>query len=205
MLGIASTGWQLHAQGVIEPARHQILTEYDFRVRDFSALVGENPFVPNGRQVLYARPACRNDGRFRDRCPSPDPQVEHSIRCLLYQNGFVASSLDTEGIQREFDLNTTLKDSRFKPALEHIFGEDTLFDLRGLLVEPAGANLRNMMAHGLLNANEFYSYTVRYFWWLALRLCCIPIIAHLQQRVKSPDQPDAEGEDDGLQMSHLPA
>ncbi|MDM3843455.1 MAG: DUF4209 domain-containing protein [Aphanizomenon gracile PMC638.10] len=52
-----------------------------------------------------------------------------------------------------------------------IFDEDTLFDLQGLLIEKSGSNLRNRMAHGLINDNDFSSPIFSYLWWVTLRLC----------------------------------
>ncbi len=38
------------------------------------------------------------------------------------------------------------------PESTMVFGDDLTFELRGLLVEHAGANLRNNVCHGLLSA-----------------------------------------------------
>ncbi len=54
--------------------------------------------------------------------------------------------------------------------------ESTLFDLKCLLVERSGSNLRNLMAHGLIDDVYFYSPLMSYIWWLTLRLCLIPVI-----------------------------
>ena len=51
------------------------------------------------------------------------------------------------------------------------------FDLRGLLVERFGLNLRNDIAHGFLAEPQMLTEGALYAWWLALRLCCIPIAA----------------------------
>jgi hypothetical protein len=61
--------------------------------------------------------------------------------------------------------------------------EDSLFYLKGLLVEHSGSNLRNRMAHGLINDDGFLSPLMSYLWWLTLRLCCLPMIIH-QQKVE---------------------
>jgi hypothetical protein len=42
-------------------------------------------------------------------------------------------------------------------AFSQIFGKDLAFELRGLLAERAGANLRNNVSHGLVSAGSFYS------------------------------------------------
>ena len=79
-------------------------------------------------------------------------------------------------------MTTTL----YCPEITSIFDEDTLFDLKGLLVERSGSNLRNRMAHGLINDNGFLHPLMSYLWWLTLRLCCLPILIH-QQKVEQSD------------------
>lgn len=46
-----------------------------------------------------------------------------------------------------------------------------MFDLQGLLVERFGHNLRNRVAHGLIDYVPCYSYESEYLWWIVLRLC----------------------------------
>ena len=77
-------------------------------------------------------------------------------------------------------MNTTLF-ARNYPQINSIFDEDTLFDLQGLLIERSGSNLRNRMAHGLINDGEFNSPIMSYLWWVTLRLCCLPILKQQQQ------------------------
>jgi hypothetical protein len=57
-------------------------------------------------------------------------------------------------------------------------GEDLVFDLQGSLVERFGVNLRNRMAPGLMEDDEFASPTVLYFWWLVLRICMIYVLVN---------------------------
>ena len=62
------------------------------------------------------------------------------------------------------------------PELIEAYDEDVLFCLRGLLDEKAGSNLRNMVAHGLLNpytANSgigqyFLSFFIKILLWTAV-------------------------------------
>ncbi len=173
----AAVSWQMNAVSIIEPARRQIVAEHSARVSDFLKLVSDNPFVPSGREAIYARGLHAGlIGDFMTALHLLVPQIEQSIRCLLYNSGAIVSGINSTGIQYSLDLNTTLKDSRYVPILNRLFGEDTVFDLRGLLVEANGAYLRNEMAHGLLDATDCDVGAVRYLWWLTLRLCCIPII-----------------------------
>ncbi len=100
------------------------------------------------------------------------PQLENSVRYVLAGNGVIVSRLDDPGVQEEKGLGELL----YEPKLEELFGEDLLFDLQGLLLERFGANLRNKLAHGLMDSDEFSSAPMLYVWWLTLRICVIYLV-----------------------------
>ena len=62
------------------------------------------------------------------------------------------------------------------PELTQFLPEDTVFDLRRLLVEESGTNLRNLVAHGLVDDAQLNSPPTAYFWWSVLRLCVLPLL-----------------------------
>ncbi len=168
----------IHTQGIIEPIRHQINLEHNVRVNDFVPIVSNNPLIPEGHEYIYAQGLHAGmEGDFLVAAHLLIPQFENSIRHVLTQRGVITSGIDSKGIQDERSLNKTL----YLPEMQNIFGEDLIFDLQGLLTERFGANLRNLMAHGLMSHNEFYSVQVAYLWWLILRLCCLPIIAQIKE------------------------
>ena len=163
----------LYTQCVIEPVRRQIKLDHNVRLHEFLQIVSNNPFVPEGREYLYAQGLKAGmDGDFVVAAHLLIPQIEHTMRYILAQKDVITSGIDPYGVQKEYYLNTTL----YKPEIKECFDENTLFDLQGLLVEPAGANLRNRMAHGLMSYDSFYSMHVTYLWHLVLKLCCIPLI-----------------------------
>ncbi|MBD2124507.1 DUF4209 domain-containing protein [Trichocoleus sp. FACHB-262] len=173
----------LHAQAYIEPAIGQINLEHSVRINDLLQVVSNNPFVPTGREYLFAKGLYAGlIGDFFTSTHILIPQIENSVRYLLWRRGAITSGLDDSGIQNEHNLNSTL----YRPEAASIFDENTLFDLRCLLVEHSGSNLRNRMAHGLINDGEFLSPLMAYLWWLTLRLCCLPILVH-QQKVEQSD------------------
>ena len=183
MYKVASMGHSLQVQGYIEPARAQILREHTVRVADLMALFRDNPFVPPGREEFFARGLQAGfGGDFATAAHLLVPQVENSVRYILEQRGVITSGLDDEGIQDERDLNRTLRLPEFAEPLKEVLGEDLLFDLRGLLIERYGSNLRNDLAHGLLDYYAFFTPPCIYLWWLTLRLCCIPVITSLRQQ-----------------------
>lgn len=189
MYGYAAFEWQSQAGAVIDPARLQILEEHSPRLRDFAAIVEKSGLVVPGRELIYARGLHAGlYGDFAEATHFLIPQLEHSLRWLIYRDGGIASGLDDEGIQNEFNLNPMLKLPRHSSRLVKLLGEDTVFDLRGVFVDAHGANLRNNMAHGLINSGDFYLPEARYGWWLILRLCCIPVINGVQEQ-RSADAP----------------
>jgi hypothetical protein len=179
---VEAIGYQkIFAQAFIEPARKQIISEHiiqkseDHKIKesDLLPLVSNNLFVPSGREYLFAKGLYAGlMGDFITSTHILIPQIENSVRYLLSKRGAITSGIDNKnnGIQQENNLNTTLFPSKY-PQITSIFDEDTLFEIQGLLVEKSGSNLRNRMAHGLINDNEFFSPIFSYLWWVTLRLC----------------------------------
>lgn len=173
----------LQAQAYIEPAIYQINLEHSVGINDLLPIVSNSPFVPTGRENLFVKGLYAGlTGDFFTSTHILIPQIENSIRYLLWQRGVITSGLDNSGVQNEHNLNSTL----YRPETASVFDENTLFDLKCLLVEHSGSNLRNRMAHGLISDNEFLSPLMSYLWWLTLRLCCLPILIN-QQKVEQSD------------------
>jgi hypothetical protein len=170
---------QTYVQVFIEPMREVINQEHRVTINDFLPIVSNHPFVPFGREHIYAQGLHAGiTGDFLASIHLLVPQVENSIRHLLQQMGEITSGFSSSGIQDERSLNITI----YLPELKALLGEDLVFDLQGLLVERFGQNLRNRMAHGLMNTEMFFSVEAVYFWWLVLRICFIPVVAALRQK-----------------------
>lgn len=177
----ASFHHQIYTHSLIEPVRVQLNLEHPINLESFMRIVSNNPFVPAGREYIYAQGLKAGmDGEYLTAVHLLIPQVENSLRHVLTQMGEVTSGIDSQGIQDERSLNTTL----YSDAILKVFGEDIVFDLKGLLVERFGANLRNRFAHGLMDHNSFYSVEIPYLWCLVLKLCCLPIIQHIRNTNK---------------------
>ena len=166
---------QITVIGLIVPALEQINLDHHIRPNDLIEIVTNNPFIPPDRQHIFLRGLYH--GFILDFMVASSllvPQIENSLRYVLQQRGVIASTLDSDGIQEEFSLGNLL----YKvPEVKEIFGEDLLFDLKGLLSERFGSNLRNRLAHGLVTDNEYVSPASAYAWGLVLHLCCVPLLA----------------------------
>lgn len=188
MYRIAIEAHRCHAQAFIEPARYQINLEHSIEIRDFFPIVSHSPFVPSGREYLFAKGLYAGlIGDFFTSTHILIPQIENSVRYLLRKQGAIPSEMKTKkGIEDERNLNTTLFPRNY-PEINSIFDEDTLFDIQGLLIEGSGSNLRNRMAHGLINDHEFTQNPIMsYLWWVTLRFCCLPILNQKQAEEFNP-------------------
>lgn len=164
--------WPHNVRFAIEPARQQITDEHAIRLADLAFLVSYNPFIPVGHEGIYARGI--QAGFFGDWLVATHlliPQIEASIRYIFEQLGIPTSTLDSDGSQKERDLGWLVNHEK----LAEMFGKGTAFDLRGILTEKFGHNLRNDFAHGLLPESGFYGEASEYLWWLAIRLSFVGI------------------------------
>lgn len=181
------------AQAIIEPAREQILLEHNVHLSDWFLILVNSPFVPKNREYIYAEGLQAGlKGNFLVAAHLLIPQIENSIRYLLHQCGVITSKNTSQGIQDEYDLNATL----YLIELENIIGKDLCFDLQGLLVNRFGTNLRNRMAHGLIDYNGFFSSYSCYLWLLTLRLCFLPILSQMQIRQQEANENSESREGD---------
>jgi len=81
-------------------------------------------------------------------------------------NKLKITSVLPSGVQREKDMNELLTDSN----AEQIFGKDLLWEMRSLLIEQSGPNLRNRVCHGLANSDDINSSSSIFLLWLTLYL-----------------------------------
>lgn len=168
---------------VIEHTRRYFLTEHNPSVRDILEITANNPFVPPGREVVFAQGVLSGlQGDYLISLHLLIPQIENSIRYLLNRNGVITSGLNSDGIQEEFELNKLLD----MPETAKLFHEDLLFGIRGTLTSRFGHNFRNLLAHGLLEHSDFFSYNAVYIWWLILKICCMPLVAQQESKDVAP-------------------
>lgn len=158
----------------IIPALGVINSEHSITLDKLIDLVSNNLFVPQGRELLFARGLLAGfNWDFVTASLYLIPQIENSIRHILELNGFViTSTLSSTGIQKEKDLNELL----YEQNVIDIFGPKIVLALRIILLNEYGGNIRNLLAHGLLDYEELQSQSTAFCWWLVLYL----ILTHFQ-------------------------
>ena len=184
--------WPFRVQSFIEPCRWTIWREHHPRIRDLRFLISNHPFVPPGHEHSFARGF---HAGFEDDWHAVAhflvPQVEPAVRYVLDNRGVITSKLDSQLVQQVRSLEKLL----LLPETIEVFGDDHVFELRSILTEEFGSNLRNRLAHGLLTDGDCYQPAVVHLWWLLIRLCVIslpPQNVPDQNRAENPSEASGE-------------
>ena len=151
----------------ILPGLQVINAEHRLPERTLLSLCHISHVIPSGREVLWAKGlffGFEND--FVVSTHLLIPQLEHLVRTFMKQSGFKTTTLDSMGIETENGLSTLLD----YPDIEKALDKNLIFEFKALLSDAVGPNLRNKMAHGLLEADGTKSVYTIYLWWLCLRL-----------------------------------
>ena len=155
------------SQGMIIPALEVLGLEHRIIETDFVWVASQSPVVPKSRSALFGKALYAGyKGDFVTALHILIPQIEHMVRSHLKQAGVQTTNLDVNGIENENGLSTLLA----LPETKDIFGEDLTFEFSSLFCDAFGPNLRNELAHGLLESDAFESQYAVYAWWLGVRL-----------------------------------
>lgn len=179
----------LAVQGSILPAQEVLLLEHRLREADFVNLARQSPIVPIGRELLFGKALFAGyDRDFATALHILVPQIEHMVRYHLKQAGVQTTNIDSNGIENENGLSSLMD----LPQTEEIFGEDLSFEIRALFCVPFGPNLRNNLAHGLLDDRSCYSLETIYAWWLGLKLVFNTFWNALSSNAESEEQSEEQ-------------
>ena len=154
-------------QGSIVPAYEVLLLEHRLTEADLVSVAHASPIVPPGRADLFGKALFAGyDQDFITAIHLLAPQVEHMVRYHLKAAGATTTMLDQQGVEMENSLSSLVD----LPEMVSVFGADTEFEIRALFCDPFGPNLRNQVAHGLVDSSACRSNFVVYAWWFCLRL-----------------------------------
>ena len=162
----------ISVMGYIVPALEVVRTEHCIDEADFVSLAQNSPVVPTGRERLVGKALyCGFKEDFATSLYLLAPQVEHMVRTRLKDAGAITAHLDTDGVETENGLGALVD----IPEMEEVFGGDLGFEIRSLFCDPVGPNLRNEVAHGLVDDDASQQDVSIYAWWFFLRLIFLPL------------------------------
>ncbi|SOY40012.1 conserved hypothetical protein [Cupriavidus taiwanensis] len=160
----------LTVQAMLNPAREEIFLTHGVDRQDLASLIQYSPWVPPGHAESVMRALVAGfQGDMLIAGHLIPPQLEALVRHVVETSGGTTSMLEPGGVQPERPLGVLLETAEALQA----FGADGVFELQDLLVDPLGTNLRNEVAHGLLDDSGLFGTEVLYAWWLLLRYCVL--------------------------------
>lgn len=152
------------------PCLDTILNEHHIAESIILSICRESHLVQQDREILWTKGLFQGfEFKFEIALHLLIPQIEHLVRVRLKMVGERTTTLDENGIETEIGLSNLLDNENIEKA----FDKDLVFELKALLTEQSGPNLRNEVAHGLINWYGSISYYSVYLWWLALKLVVI--------------------------------
>jgi hypothetical protein len=116
------------------------------------------------------------------------PQIEQMVRLHLKNEGVHTLYIGDGGVETEKALGALLDTEQASAYL----GPRLSFELRALLLEQVGPNLRNELAHGLVTDGVLWGAPSIYAWWLCLRMA----LTHFVFDEDSGEDPASEPGDD---------
>lgn len=155
----------------LRPIFNYLFNNYKITTDDLKEYLDNNPFVPQNRIQLFEEGfyyCFKNE--FHIGINLLIPQIENSIRNLLFVEGFNISTHKRDTVYQE-DMNLTELLHTHKGPLTRIIGNDLLFDIEHTFNNKLSINIRNEVSHGQLNYQEFYSNQCLYVFWLIWRIC----------------------------------
>lgn len=159
----------VHANLAVRACLSKIRVDHaDALEGEIRATVARSQFIPESRKGLFLHGLLAGaQGNFTEALHYLIPQLEACFRKQLER--------------KDLPAITPSRDAREVQVMlfEQLFGRleafdllplDVLFNLRGLLTEEAGGNLRNKHCHGLLEESDYIGNEAVYLWWFVLRL-----------------------------------
>jgi len=174
----------------IDVCRKEIVQEHQPTLLDLQFL-SSTPLYPAGHEMIFLKGILAGfRGDFDITAHFLVPQIEEAIRHVLHRAGYVTSKLDSKLIQEQRLLGTLLS----LPETSEILRADHVFELRGILVEKFGYDLRNRLAHGFVTHQECWGADVLNLWWLVIRLLSFPAARQLKQQSSGDANKEETGE-----------
>lgn len=171
MVQVFEVNVRLLVEGMLGPAFNQLSNEHTLSLRDFQSIVFGSSIVPRDRITTVAQGLLHGyNGDFTSALYILTPQVENFVRQAFREAGVSTSTIDATGVENEIGLTGLMQ----MDEAVRVLGEDLAYELRVLYCGPVGPNLRNVVAHGLLDDASHRTTYVFYAWWFVLRLVYAP-------------------------------
>ena len=168
----------LTAQTVLLTALNLLNNDHHITYFDVKEIVKDSNIISEARQEIFIKGLLAGlSYDFITAVHLLVPQIENLVREQLQIRDVKTVTIDQNGLEIEVGLSTLVEKQEFIT----IFGDDIAFEIRALLCESTGPNLRNNIAHGLLDYNQIQNPTGIYFWWFCFKLVYLMYLNNTNQ------------------------
>jgi hypothetical protein len=141
--------------------------KFEPSLNTFVLYAHKSPGVPEGHEDSIARGLMAGFNHdWLDVAAFLIPQAEAIVRNILKRHGKNTLADRGDGTEEEVSMNQLLESG----DANEILGKDFVFQLRALLTEKSGYNLRNLYTHGLLSDDSLHNHGLFNLWWILLRM-----------------------------------
>lgn len=126
----------------------------------------QSPGVPDGHEDSIARGLTAGFNHdWLEVAAFLIPQAEAIVRNIFKHQRKNTLVDRGDGTEEEMSLNQLLESAH----ADEVLGKDSVLQLRAILTEKSGFNLRNLYSHGLLSDDALHNAGLYNLWWLLLR------------------------------------
>ncbi|MEZ8719015.1 DUF4209 domain-containing protein [Vibrio splendidus] len=155
------------AKAMIIPAIEVINKEHHINEQLMLQLCSEASLIDFDRKYIVSKALLAGFNRdFDIAAHILVPQFEHIVRSSLKENDHLVHSTQNNGTENVSVLSYLLSE----PSAKETFDDNFLFELTVLFGNDSILNVRNKLAHGLLNDDESQSCISVYIWWRFMKL-----------------------------------
>ena len=156
------------AQILVSNTFEYIRSRFLIEESDIKKIVDVSCAIPEGRKESYTKGLMFGfSGDFLTALSILIPQIENAVRYLAVECGEPVYNMNEEGIEEIKSMHAVLELEGVKESLD----EDLIFALNTIFCSKFGFNMRNNVAHGMLDDQAFQSFKALYIWWFALKFC----------------------------------
>jgi hypothetical protein len=136
---------------------------------DLDLLINNNKFIPEDRKEIFKRGIIYGfKGQWLEFLSLMCPQIENFYREIIVFCGGTDNKYKQNYTQQEYFTLGSILDNE---TLNEYYEENIILILKAILNEKAGANLRNRVAHGLINDDEANSGISIWLLFFVIMLC----------------------------------
>lgn len=159
----------------VKYALYRIRQNHKIKREDVEFLVKNNLIIPEGRERIFGSAIymilC---GQYYEAIHILAPQIENLFRYIAKEVGGLTVTLENDGSSKEKVLSSIFD----LPELVDCYDNDILYLFKALLNEQSGANIRNEVAHGIVNEASASSGIYLYFAIAVIKLLALTSVEY---------------------------